>query len=112
MMAEYKNPSPIGRDEAEKIFANGIPEQICDALVAVAFHDKDWKWSQIQCLRFLSHTNPSVSGLAATCLGHIARIHHMLDRDLVVDALRNRLQDPEIGGRVEDALSDIEVFID
>ena len=110
-MAQYKNPSPISRDEAEEVFANGTPAQICDALVAVTFHDKDWKWSQMQCLRFLGHTDPNVSGLAATCLGHIARIHRKLDRDLVVDALRKRLQDPKIGGRVEDALDDIEMFV-
>lgn len=50
-------------------------------------------------------------GLAATCLGHIARVHGRLDEDKVVVALRERLSDKEIVGRVVDALEDIEMFL-
>lgn len=110
-MAEFRNPPPINRITAEKAFAAGIAAEICDALASVVLHEKDWRWSQAQCLHFLNHANPELSGLAATCLGHIARIHRQLDRDLVITALRKRLDDPEIGGRVQDALDDIQMFV-
>ncbi len=110
-MAEHKNPSRISRDEAEKIFSTGTNDEICDALLAIAFYDEDWKWAQTQCLLFLNHTSPDISGLAATCLGHIARIHHKLDKELVITALMGRLKDPKISGQVQDALDDIEMFL-
>lgn len=110
-MAEHRNPHRISRREAEKVFTTGSSDKICDALLAISLYDEDWRWSQTECLHFLNHTNPDISGLAATCLGHIARIHHKLDRELVTTALLNKLKDPKISGRVQDALDDIEIFL-
>jgi hypothetical protein len=111
-VVDYHNPPRITRDEALKIFSDGTDEKICDALLSIAFYDVDWKWGQSQCLYFLNHSNPEIRGLAAVCLGHIARIHHKLDKSVVVTALKGRLSDPEISGRVQDALDDIEMFLD
>ncbi|MDF3055570.1 MAG: hypothetical protein K0Q74_1477 [Gammaproteobacteria bacterium] len=110
-MAEYKNPLPISKKEAEKIFSIGSNDQICNALLAITLYDKDWRWAQMHCLHFLNHVDSDISGLAATCLGHIARIHHKLDQKLVINALKNRLSDIKISGRVQDALDDIEIFL-
>jgi hypothetical protein len=107
----YKEPQPISRDAASRVFETGSPEEICDALIGVTFHDPDWRWVQDRCLEFLSHESPDVRGLAATCLGHIARIHRALDQDAVVPALQRLRADPEVGGRAEDALDDIRLFL-
>lgn len=109
-MHKNKNPSPINRSEAENIFSRGSTDEICDALLAITFYEEDWKWSQMQCLHFLGHSDSNVSGLAATCLGHIARIHHKLDKELVITALLDRLKDSKISGQIQDALDDIEMF--
>lgn len=111
-MIEYTNPLPINRNKAVEIFLTGSNNDICDALLAVTLHDEDWKWVQMQCLHFLGHTDPNVSGLAATCLGHLARIHRKLDRELVIRALKKWLKDEKISGRVQDALDDIEIFLE
>ncbi|MFY1942916.1 HEAT repeat domain-containing protein [Achromobacter xylosoxidans] len=84
---------------------------ICEALVSIAFGSPDWRWAQDTCLSFLRNENPALRRLAATCLGHIARIHGQLDKEAVVPALRECLQDPEIVGKVEDALDDIRLFV-
>jgi hypothetical protein len=110
-MTEYKNPSKISRNEAIRIFSGGSTNEVCDALLAVAFYDKDWKWVQTQCLHFLNDADPDVRGLAATCLGHIARIHHKLERKLVVEALKSRFKDAKISEQIQDALDDIEMFL-
>ena len=111
-MTEYKNPLPINRNEAVKSFLTGSNNDICDTLLAVTLHDEDWKWVQMQCLHFLKHDDPNISGLAATCLGHLARIHRKIDGKLVTVALKQRLKDAKISGRVQDALDDIETFIE
>ena len=107
----YQAPAPISRNHALKIFSNGTIFEICDALVSIACFEQDWKWSQDQCLHFLNHCDPQVSGLAATCLGHIARIHRKLDKESVVSALKMKLNDEKISGRIQDALDDIDRFL-
>lgn len=109
-MEQWHQVHPIQRDDALQVFASGDARQICRALVSVAFHERDWQWAQEQCLRFLAHDEAEISGLAATCLGHIARIHGILDKEQVVTALRQRLGDPRITGQIDDALDDIAMF--
>lgn len=110
---EYKNssPIPISRNEVVKIFSAGSSAEICKALLAIALYEDDWKWVQMQCLHFLKNSNSDVSGLAATCLGPTAGIHHKLDRELVISALKARLGDMKISRCVQDALEDIEMFL-
>jgi HEAT repeat len=108
----YQEPEPIERVDAERIFLTGTPEEICDALIGVTFHDPDWRWVQEHCLEFLNHENADVRRLAATCLGHIARIHRQLDRDVVVPALKRLEADPEVAGTASDALDDIRMFLE
>lgn len=61
--------------------------------MGVAFYDYDWQWFQAQCLHFLKHDAPNIRGIAATCLGHIARNHNKFDRKIAVTVLKNHLKD-------------------
>jgi hypothetical protein len=110
-MAEYKNPSQISREEIIRIFSTGTNDEVCDALVSMAFYDEDWKWSQDQCLGFLNHPDANVRGVSTTCLGHIARIHHQLDQEQVISALKKCLKDKKVAGSAQDALDDIQMFL-
>ena len=109
---KYQAPKPIERKEAATAFQNENIKAICDALIRIAFHDSDWRWVQTQCLMFLKHPHADVRGLAATCLGHLARIHGQLDLGLVKPALQKLTKDPDIGGRAEDALDDIRMHLE
>jgi hypothetical protein len=109
-MKEYVDVSPLTRELVLKYLASGQVDRICHALVAVACHEPDWRWAQERCIELLGCENPDVSGFAATCLGHVARIHRVLDKERVLKALRSRMQDPLIAGRILDALDDIEMF--
>jgi HEAT repeat len=108
---KYQEPQPVERADAIRIFSSGTSDEICDALIGVTFHDPDWRWVQDRCLTFLGDENSDVRAIAATCLGHIARIHRQLDRDVVVPALERLTADPKIGGTAEDALEDIRIFL-
>ncbi|MEO8403014.1 MAG: hypothetical protein ABI480_00405 [Chitinophagaceae bacterium] len=85
--------------------------KVCRAMVACAYYENDWKWAQEKFLTFLQNNDTTISGLAATCLGHIARIHHKIDKDKVLPALQNYIHKKEISGPVQDALDDIEIFV-
>lgn len=94
------------REELARSLASGDVPQACNALLAVVNTDSDADWLQTTCLGLLTYPDAAVSGLAATCLGHVARLHGVA-RDDVVDRLEALRSDPNRGGRVDDALEDI-----
>src|SRR5262249_16978258 len=108
---KYHNVVPIDKAKATVAFASGNPAVISDAMVRVAFHEIDRIWAESQFQHFLAHPNPEIRGLAATCIGDLARIHRSLDLNVTLPLLEKLRNDPEVAGRVQDALDDIEVFI-
>lgn len=108
--ARYVDPKPMSREEAADAVDSGDVDRVGAALVALSMYESDWVYVQDVCLRFLGSEVSDLRGLAATCLGHVARVHGKLDVDKVVPALAAFLDDPKISGRVEDALDDISMF--
>jgi hypothetical protein len=112
MTMNYQHVQPFSRRTAEIAFASGNIKNVCEALVSVALHDCDWRWAQDTCLNFLNSESLEVRGIAATCLGHIARIHRQLDKEKVLAALRKHLNEEAMAGRIEDAMDDIGMFFE
>ncbi len=110
-MRYLNNSKPMNKALIEKMLSSGNVEEICNALVSIAFYESDWKWAQEKFLDLLDDDNPKISGISATCLGHIARIHRKLDKERVISILRNKIGISAISGRVQDALDDIEIFV-
>lgn len=107
----YLEPQKITQQEATSIFSSDSVPEMCQALVAIAFYEEDWRWVQEVCLKFLNHNDPQLRRLAVVCLSHIVRIHRKLDRDLVVSILKEHLTDIEIIDAIEDTLYDIDLFL-
>ncbi len=110
-MNKFSEVKPISRELASIYFASGEAKQICEALVSIAFYEKDWKWAQETFLNYLESSDPCVAGLSATCLGHLARANGILDKERVVEALSQHLKDWNIVGQVQDAMDDVEQFV-
>jgi hypothetical protein len=108
---QYTELGPITRAAADEAFASNDPARICTAMVAVALNDPDWEYVEATCLQLLTSPLLDVRRVACTCLGHTARIHLALHRDVVEPLLLGLLADPEIGGWAEDALDDILIFL-
>ena len=107
----YVEMPPISRAKAERALRSKKNDQIIDALIRLALHDREWKWVQKKCLQFLSHEDPWVRGAAATALGHLARIHKILDLETVLPPLQSLSADTEMGDKARDALDDIKQFV-
>src|SRR4051812_11684801 len=107
----YHNPRPIERSEAVAALASSKSQVVTDALIRLALHDADWPWVQARCLEALDNPEVAVRRTAATCLGHLARIHRQLDLIVVLPALRRLQGDPDAAGTAEDALDDILTFV-
>ena len=110
---KHETINPISKEDAERLFAKDCREAICETLVRVAMFEPDRHWSQSQCLRFAGHKDAFVRGVAATCLGHLARIHKVIDEDEVVPIVRQLLQDrdPQTRAIAEDTISDFSIYL-
>lgn len=108
---EYEEPQPVDRAALAEAIQAKDGTAVCHALIGLVYSDSDWRWLQKRCLTLLDCIDSDVRGLAVTSLGHIARIHGHLDREIVEGRLREISKDPVVGGRALDALSDIEMFL-
>jgi len=109
-MMRFISEAPISKDAALAALQSGDRERICHALASVALYENDWRWAQGVFLKLLDSSDEEVSALSATCLGHLARIHRKIDKDIVIPALRAHLKDIRISGIVSDALDDVDMF--
>ena len=109
----YREPEPRARDELERALRSSDVSAVCRAMVDAAFHEPDWRWVQGECARLATHASPHVRGLVPTCFGHLARLHGMIDREVVEPVLARLAADPKSGvaGRVDDARDDFDVFL-
>ncbi|MEV6159777.1 hypothetical protein AB0L53_56520 [Nonomuraea sp. NPDC052129] len=107
----YEEPRVGRREDLAAALTKGDVDGICRALVSLSFYDTDWKWVEGACLSLLSNSDAAIRQVAATCLGHVARIHGRIDKDVVIPALMAMLDDEQVVGAAENALEDISIFV-
>lgn len=108
---KYEELNGSSREETEKALNSGDENFISTALIEAALNDSDWRWVQGLCARFADSSSVQVRRAVATCLGHIARIHHNLDSNVALPILRKLLGDPTTFGSADDAMDDISTFL-
>ncbi|MFK0314449.1 hypothetical protein ACIQUF_24870 [Pseudomonas sp. NPDC090233] len=87
-------------------------EMIISALLYGCYNVQSPRWIQEQCVALIDNDkNLDIQGLAVTCLGHVARMHKAVDWQLIMLYLQCAFQNPELTGRAQDALGDIETFV-
>ncbi len=80
-------------------------------LLGLALHDEDGVRVQDECLRLLDHPRVELRQMAATGLGHVARLHGVLS-DRAVAELLWLVDDPELGDYVSGAMDDYQSFVE
>ena len=108
---KYVELEPTSRAQLAQELDSGDRDRVSTALVQAALHDHDRCWLEDLLATYLEHSDPWIRGVAATCTGHVARIHGDLDLARMLPLLRRLLTEEETLGRAEDALSDIDVFV-
>ncbi|WP_433193206.1 hypothetical protein ACQP1G_31285 [Nocardia sp. CA-107356] len=109
-MSTYQRLDPVERDDAQTMIDSGDSRAASAAILRLALHDPDGDRVTDRALGLLDSADADVRAVAATALGHIARLHRSIDRENVVPALRALLSDPKTAGRAGDALDDIAMF--
>ncbi|NUQ73531.1 MAG: hypothetical protein HUU21_08250 [Polyangiaceae bacterium] len=107
----YEELDAISRPEAVIELNSRDRERVCRALVRVTLFDVDRAWIEDWLEKFLQSEDVWIRGVAATCVGHVARIHRALDLVRLAPLLRRLLDNPATAGKAQDAFDDIEVYI-
>ncbi|QSB16855.1 hypothetical protein JQS43_11540 [Natronosporangium hydrolyticum] len=108
----FHNPAPSTPAEVHAALERGDLSTALDAMVGTALYGGgDWRELQELHLRLLEHEDHQVSALAATCLGHLARVYRQLDERRVTTALYKARSLPHIRGTADNALDDIRTFL-
>lgn len=107
----YEDLLEIGRAEARIELASEDVARASTALVRLALHDPDRAWLEDLLAVHLASPDPRLRRVAATCTGHVARLHRALDTARLTPLLRGLTENPATAGAAEDALEDIAVFV-
>lgn len=107
----HNPPSATPTDVRSALEREDIGAALSAMVGCALYGDGDWRESQDLYLVLLDHEDHQVQSLAATCLGHLARVYGRLDEDRVVAALRKARVRPHVRGTAANALEDIELFL-
>ncbi|WJK07792.1 hypothetical protein [Pseudomonas fluorescens] len=101
----------MNHDEAVRLLESGVERNVVAGLISIGLNESDRIWAQQTCLKYLSSSNESVVTSAITALGHIARRHGELDKDIAFAALEGvKTRFPSLEGVIANTLDDIEAF--
>ena len=94
----YHDVEEMSREQLSVEFSSDDDDRVAVAPVSAAYYEGDWHWVQEQCLELLKGDRSDLRRVAATCFGHLARIHGTIDGNRVVPVLQALKQDPQAAG--------------
>lgn len=107
----YVEIEPQTRDELKAALTSDDENRICNAMYSAAQHERDWRWTQGELLKLLSHKSSLVRSCALVAIGEIAIFQGNLDLELVLPETHKLANDPALAPFVEDCLEDIKQYI-
>lgn len=92
----YEGVGEPNRDAYLQARRSGDVDRMTQELLALAFHDPDWRWVQVECVSLLTDdfSDEQSRYIAVLCLGHLANFHPMIEYDEVVPLVTGLKDDP------------------
>jgi hypothetical protein len=111
MKSRFENPAPIPREQLEQRLASGDGPTVADALIRMSLWEADWRWAEQKTLWALGDGRKEVRIAALQSIGHLVRLHRLLNLEIVIHAATRLLDDADCRGAAADALDDIATFM-
>jgi hypothetical protein len=111
MQYKYDEPSEISKDGFRDAIASGEHVVVCKAIVDATHYIDDYNWLLEQYDELLNHRDVQARGVIVSCIGHLARLNDMADKQQLLSILEPLLSCQDIVGRVEDAIDDVNTFL-
>lgn len=80
-------------------------------MYSAAQHEPDWRWTQSELLKLLSHKSLLVRSSALVAIGEVAVFQRNLDLEIVLPEIHRLAEEPALTPFVEDCLDDIKHYI-
>lgn len=108
----HRLPEYADRESVENVLAFGQPDELAVLALSLGESFPDFEYAQTTCLQLTDHPDPWVRSSACLGLAYLARTRGQLDLSRAVPVLQRELRaQVEHRGRIEDAVSDIEMFL-
>ena len=111
MQYKYDEPSEITKARFLEVIGASTIALICQAIVDAAHYIDDYDWLLKRYGELLNHPDLQVRGVTVSCIGHLARLNNRADKQQLLSILEPFLDCQDISGRVEDAMEDINTFL-
>ena len=111
MNLNFENPKPISHQEFEEAMRCDEPSVAAQALIRMALCERDLSWAELKSLCALNDHRKEVRLAGLVAIGHLARIHHCLNLQAILPAVKKLMGDPLYRGTAEDVLDDIAIFV-
>jgi hypothetical protein len=89
---------PVGEPDREaflRAFRADDGNAVAEQLIALAFHDPDWRWVQERCLQLVTHEDPHRRYIGVLCLEYILRTRGELEFERVLPTLGGLAHDDD-----------------
>lgn len=107
---EYREIEPASRQQMQTAAAAGDERGWVEAMLSLARFEPDTTWIEAYLLERLAETSHALRWGAVQALAELARRGGISDKELVITRLRQAAADAKLGGIIEDAIDDIEMF--
>ena len=106
----YEEIRELTPDDVARVLSRGDPRELLYVPLSVGLHADDPVWAQGVCTGLASHPDGTVRGNALLGLGHIARVHGVLDEGVARPLLLAGLDDESehVRGQARSAIDDVE----
>ncbi|WP_425147814.1 hypothetical protein [Deinococcus sp.] len=107
----YQELKAISRAEAQEALSYADESETVVLILRLANTAGEWEWKQDFLLASSHSPSAEIRRACVQGLGDLARIHRQLDVVQVKATFEGLWRHPELRGTIEDALSDIEIFV-
>lgn len=108
-MMQYEIISAFNKEQAESKLDDTEGEELCLVLLSL-YEIEDWQWVQDIYLKYINDKDNWVASAAITGLGHLARVSGKITKGKVIALENARQNNPDLNGKIADAISDLNMY--
>ena len=109
----YRPLEALSQAEIDNIIERNQLEELMLLPLSVGEYHSNWKYAQQICVKLCEHEHASIRANAVLGFGYIARTKGCLEKHIVKPLILRELRsNPEHSGRIMDAISDINLYMD
>ncbi|MDX5631077.1 MULTISPECIES: hypothetical protein [unclassified Brenneria] len=84
------------KSHLENLLNSNDIAKVSETLLYIAHNINNVEWAEKNFMRMANNSNEDISGLALTCLGHIARVNGRISKEIVIPFLKEKINNTRL----------------